>query len=306
MDRLERILEESKAEILKRPNVVGVGIGYKTRGGRTTDALSIVAFVSKKLPLGELAESDVVPPRVGGVDTDVVEVGRIRPLSQPMPAPNPRQKTVPVQPGCSIGHYLVTAGTLGAIVRDNRSGAALLLSNNHVLANGSNGSDGRCAAGDPILQPGAYDGGEYPKDTVARLNRFVPLRPTANRVDAAVASPASGLALNNEIMGVGWIRKLAEALPGLPVIKFGRTTELTRGTVKAIHVSTNPIGYDGFSAAFEDQIFLSPMSAGGDSGALILTQANGAVGLLFAGSDAVTIANPMRYVLDELEVHIPI
>lgn len=304
MDRLERILHQSKGDILKRPNVVGVGIGYKTRAGRTLDALSIIAFVSKKLPPGQLAEADIVPSHVDGVETDVVEVGRIRPLAHAAPLADPRQKALPLQPGCSIGHYLVTAGTLGAVVRDNRSEAPLLLSNNHVLANGSNGRDGRCASGDPILQPGAYDGGEYPKDTVARLNRFAALRPTGNRVDAAVGSPIAGVLLNDEIMGIGWIRNLAEALPDLPVIKFGRTTRFTRGTVRAVHVSTNPIAYDGFSAAFDDQIFLSAMSAGGDSGSLVLTHANGAVGLIFAGSEEVTIANPIRHVLQELEVHL--
>jgi hypothetical protein len=44
----------------------------------------------------------------------------------------------------------------------------MMLSNNHVLAN-SNAAE----IGDPILQPGPYDGGRYPGDQIAVLEDFV-------------------------------------------------------------------------------------------------------------------------------------
>src|SRR5262249_27159115 len=46
-----------------------------------------------------------------------------------------RQPTRPLRIGASIGHHLVTAGTLGGFIRDRNGGALLILSNNHVLAN---------------------------------------------------------------------------------------------------------------------------------------------------------------------------
>ncbi len=52
--------------------------------------------------------------------------------------------------GSSIGHYKVTAGTLGGFVRDREG--VYILSNNHVLAN-SNKAEGP----DPILLPGPAD-----------------------------------------------------------------------------------------------------------------------------------------------------
>ncbi len=50
-----------------------------------------------------------------------------------------------VRAGGSIGHYKITAGTLGGFVEDDER--YYMLSNNHVLANGN-----LCFGGDPILQ----------------------------------------------------------------------------------------------------------------------------------------------------------
>jgi hypothetical protein len=72
-----------------------------------------------------------------------------------------------MQPGVSIAHYMVGAGTFGAVVRDVDTNEKLILSNNHVLAN-NNGA----RIGDPILQPGSLDGGISPSDVVAYLERY--------------------------------------------------------------------------------------------------------------------------------------
>jgi len=48
------------------------------------------------------------------------------------------------------------------------------------------------------------------------------------------------------------------------------------------------------------------MSAGGDSGSAVLDAEDFVVGLLFAGSDAVTIINPVQFVLDELGIEIAV
>ena len=46
------------------------------------------------------------------------------------------------------------------------------------------------------------------------------------------------------------------------------------------------------------------MSAGGDSGSAVLTDDNYLVGLLFAGSDKVTICNRIENVFTLLNVHL--
>lgn len=154
-------------QLLAKANVVGVGIGYKVDNGVQTDQLAIVALVDQKKPEAALHESDRIPPEIQGVKTDVVEVGTVR--AQGL---GPRDRWRPViPPGVSMGHYRVSAGTFGAVVRDRLTGEYLLLSNNHVLANSNDAQ-----AGDAILQPGATDRGVNPSDVVARLERFAPLR----------------------------------------------------------------------------------------------------------------------------------
>jgi hypothetical protein len=53
-----------------------------------------------------------------------------------------------VPAGISIGHFRVTAGTLGCLVQD-RDGNRFILSNNHVLAD-----ENKAEVGDVILQAG--------------------------------------------------------------------------------------------------------------------------------------------------------
>jgi len=59
----------------------------------------------------------------------------------------------------------------------------------------------------------------------------------------------------------------------------------------------------GRTARFEDQLVAGAMSQGGDSGSLCVAgDSLQAVGLLYAGSDQTTIFNPIKAVLDCLEV----
>lgn len=154
--------------LLQKANVVGVAVGYKEQKGQVNGDVSLVVLVEQKKPLAALSAEDLVPPEVEGMRTDVYEVGYLRALN----SMNPRQSFRPLIPnGVSISHYKVTAGTLSTIVHDRVTNDRLLLSNNHVFAN-SNDAD----LGDPILQPGAMDGGEVDSATVARLERYVRLR----------------------------------------------------------------------------------------------------------------------------------
>lgn len=160
--------------LLSKPNVIGVAVGYKESHGQVTGELAVVALVQAKQPLSALSAEERIPSEVGGVRTDVYEVGYLEAqgLVDAQNATNPKGEFRPTIPsGVSIGHYRITAGTLGAMVRDRTSGDRLILSNNHVLANSND-----AATGDAILQPGPLDGGDQPNDLVARLERFTPLR----------------------------------------------------------------------------------------------------------------------------------
>lgn len=154
--------------LLQKQNVVGVAVGYKEEKGEVSGEVALVILVEEKKPITALAAEDIVPPEIEGMRTDVYEVGFLRALQ----FPNPKQEFRPLIPnGVSVGHYKITAGTLGTIVKDRATGDRYLLSNNHVLANSNDAQ-----VGDPILQPAAMDGGTVDEDTVAKLHRFIPLR----------------------------------------------------------------------------------------------------------------------------------
>lgn len=309
-------------QLLRCDCVNGYAIGRKRVGGKSIGDLAVTVFVNKKLSLRRLPLASRIPKVIrlpddrasGGVLEFVTDVQEARFQSLEYTA---RQRPAPS--GISIGHAAVTAGTLGGLVRDKESGAVTILSNNHVLANSNDGS-----AGDPILQPGAHDGGADPADRIATLTRFVPIdfSPEAeNRVDAAIATPIdpvkSQVIWNTRDIGPetpATIRHLSDADLGVAVQKTGRTTEHTEGVVDALYATVR-VKYDLFQkATFVDQIVVSqprtdpPFSNGGDSGSLVYDAGGRCIGLLFAGSEASaeepskTIANPIQYVLRELNL----
>ncbi len=181
MKKRKKLLPRYRPVMLKKPNVVGVGLGYRNKGDQQTREQAILVFVTEKVPKEELQPGDLVPRSVQGSAVDVVEIGEVKLLSEEEEKeddvrPVNRQGRIrPVPGGVSIGHWRVTAGTLGAIVKDSDSNAPLMLSNNHVLANSTSGEDGRAVVGDPVLQPGSFDGGRYMEDMIGRLERFIPL-----------------------------------------------------------------------------------------------------------------------------------
>lgn len=293
MENKLHVLHSHIDTLMDLPNVVGAGIGYKVRAGEVSDEHAIVVLVTHKVSKAYLPETSIIPSQLSNMITDVKEVGEIRLFAN-------TDKMRPARPGTSIGHYKITAGTFGAVVYDQATGVPLILSNNHVLANASFGNDGRCTIGDPIYQPGSYDGGTS-SDTIANLYRFVPYASTST-VDCALAKPISDDLINSDILDIGKVAGTIDATLNLPIRKSGRTTGLTSGTIDVMHSSVRVDIGDGRVITFEDQLVAGAMSQGGDSGSLAVDKNNNAVGLLFAGSTTITIFNPITSVLSALKV----
>lgn len=181
-DQAMQAQREHEHDLLIKPNVVGVGVGFKEEKGEKNGDVALVVLVEQKKPLAALAPNEIVPPEIDGMITDVYEVGFLRALQ------SPRERFRPIIPsGVSIGHYKVTAGTLGTVVKDKTSGDLLLLSNNHVFAYSN-----EAQIGDAILQPSAIDGGTMPADVVAKLERFIKLRFLDEPADAPPTGGSSG------------------------------------------------------------------------------------------------------------------
>lgn len=358
---LAAIQATEEEELLSRPGVVGVALGYKYSEGKKTDEKSIVALVETKLSKELLGPEQLLPTKIGQAAIDVQEVGVIhagagvgpdlatnvplimldgtmeltrerngfeeheggvalaRERHAPALAPSVRPQTRPqvlthrVRPaygGLSIGHYRITAGTLGTCVYDAQYAVGVppkyyVLSNNHVLANSNNAK-----IGDPILQPGPYDGGTTAADTIAWLSRFVPIRfaesgqVPINYVDAAIAE-GDFRNLDRRIFWCGDIKRINSAPQvGSLVQKTGRTTNYTTGRVVNINATVDVNYGNGRIARFAKQILTTPMSAGGDSGSLVSDLEEGAVGLLFAGSPYVTVMNPIPLVQQLLGIRV--
>lgn len=76
--RARLVKNEYEKMLLAKANVVGVGVGLTQRGKTTTGQIGLVVLVSRKLPLTMLAEEDIIPREIDGVQVDVQEVGAIR------------------------------------------------------------------------------------------------------------------------------------------------------------------------------------------------------------------------------------
>lgn len=78
LSRVRTVKAAHERELLRKPNVVGVGIGRKRRGGETTGQLSIIVSVSQKVPADSLEPDEVIPSDLEGIPVDVQEVGTLR------------------------------------------------------------------------------------------------------------------------------------------------------------------------------------------------------------------------------------
>ena len=312
-------------KLLSYRNVVAVGVGYKTKGSVASDELCITMSVTDKIPDSQLPVSETLPLDVDDVQTDVIRSGPIYASAEL----NRRGEMRPALPGVSIGHYQATAGTLGCLVR--RDGELLIMSNNHVLARVNRGEPG-----DAIFQPGPSDGGTAAHQ-LGELMTYIPLRlpeppppqPTGlaafiaalirlftgktatpppdpnppNQVDVALARPLNPSLVQPTILNIGVPTGVAEPLLGSRVRKSGRTTGLTTGDVLQMDVTADVI-YGNQKLRFINQVMTSPLSRPGDSGSVILDESNRVVGLMFSGSDYVTLFNPISLIIAALNIEV--
>jgi hypothetical protein len=61
--------------LLRKPHVMGVGIGLAKEGGQPTNEVCLVVMVDQKVPPETLDPYDVIPPQLEGVRVDVQEIG---------------------------------------------------------------------------------------------------------------------------------------------------------------------------------------------------------------------------------------
>jgi hypothetical protein len=316
IQRAMEVQENHTPALLQQAGVVGTAVSVNGLGKPVIKVFT------------EHAGVDNIPQQLSGMPVIVKVTGKIYarrnlcsgpPASRPDecnnddPIEDPTDNTDPttrfdrpVAIGVSTGHPAITAGTIGARVTDGTNVYAL--SNNHVYADENSAS-----IGDSVIQPGTYDGGSSPADNIGTLAAYAPITfstSASNVLDAAIALSTTSLLANSTPSNGYGTPKSNTIAPqvGMRVMKYGRTTGFTKGRVYAINAIVN-VGYSTGVARFVKQIIITPgnFSAGGDSGSLIVADGKGnqkrrPVGLLFAGSSTITIANPIDDVLNHFGV----
>lgn len=149
-----------------------------------------------------------------------------------------------------------------------------------------------------------------PDRVVSRMFHSAP-----NVIDAALIKPSRledvlDFPLNQPDVK---INRTASVELGDEVAKYGRTTGYTEGEITLLNATVDVAFGPAKVARFRNQFIIQnsgQFSAGGDSGSLIISK-NGdeqgnykAYGLLFAGSDIATMANPIEKVLSALRIRL--
>lgn len=285
---------------------------FKKRGvqGFTKDTLPdgrVPVFVNKKLPLSELTDNDLIPRKVGGKRTDVIETGDVVAYTD-------RNEHPIAIGGMNIGiHDYIYSGTCGIVVKYpvyndrvmlgpllssfipllEHFGALIqwrtgLLTNAHV-------------ANKNVLNPKTY-ALVQPSGTQRIIGNSIytyPMKKAGyNIIDATIGDYpgkyVGGTLAVNKVLGI------KEPTKAATVCKYGITTEYTEGTL-LFRDATLSITYPQHELRFEGVDVYSDMSMPGDSGSVIIDKSDGfAVGLLFAGSDKYTFAVPMTKVASKI------
>ena len=298
-------LSLASARNIDSAGVLGVGLS----GGGVPGQPSLVVYVESEANEEQVRREivDTLGVQAASSDDLSVEVEVTGPIEA---YTSNRSKFRPAPAGASVGHFRITAGTIGgwARGRGNRSRRQLMVSNNHVLAD-----ENRGRFGDPIIQPGRADGGANPADSIAILERFVTINFSAgatNFLDCATGWCWPDRIRRDHVYHRGgptarFFRignTVIEPRINMVVGKTGRTTDLTQGTIRATGVSVN-VRYDAGVAHFRDQFSVrstnaNNFSAGGDSGSFVWQWNSrlSPVGLLFAGGGGTTFCNRMSRV----------
>lgn len=283
-------------------NVHATGVGIRVRQGEVVpNEFVLKLYVYEKV---EMAQVPSLSERFHDVEVDVEQL----PIQQALASastPAQRQRHRPITGGLSIAPLNAPfVGTLGCFLRRVEGGReqVFALSNNHVIADTN-----RLALGTEIVQPGPEIAPTQAGDIFAALSAFVPIQfptgsltPVVNRLDAALALIAdASLIQTGAMFGIGnYAPQLLTPVPGMRVIKSGRTTGVTQGIITATRVNGVVVNYGTRTAprlaTFNDTIEIigqgqQSFSMPGDSGSVVLEESSGRpVALLFAGDGTTT------------------
>ena len=297
-EQMLRLLPEVRWRLRHIPGISSIGVGAKEVRGDVTFDMAYRVYVEQKLPNDDLPAAWRIPERIRGINTDVLlhsstemltDGGKHRPLKGGSQVRNQHVE----------GDNDVLAGTIGCLVRlDSPVQEICALSCEHVFMAGQ--ASLNVLVGQPRWIHSCCC------CTFNQIGKVINFQKN-ERVDCAIAQLDTDIAQEvstsntlNDIVGIGTIAGVAQAVCFEAVRKRGRTTELTTGQVVDVIFENSQILVHptGGSPKFADR---------GDSGAVIVNSADRVIGLLWA-TDATTrtrgVANHIGQVMDAMGIKI--
>jgi hypothetical protein len=80
LNHIRAVKDKYERDLMRKKNVLGVGIGLREKGGVLTDETVLTVMVRQKVPRSLLRPWDVIPTELDGVPVDVKEIGTLRAL----------------------------------------------------------------------------------------------------------------------------------------------------------------------------------------------------------------------------------
>jgi len=78
LQRASDVKVRHEAGLLRKANVLSVGVGYRQRRDLLTDEVVLVVSVSRKMRRDQLHSDDIIPGYIEGIPVDVQETGVLR------------------------------------------------------------------------------------------------------------------------------------------------------------------------------------------------------------------------------------
>lgn len=254
-------------EVKDKKNVIGISrtLKKKIRKGKEIEKEAIRIYVFQKEHPSVLSAKDLIPEKIFGVPTDVIQIKKPVALSV-----DKTKAFRPVELGVSVGNWAITAGSLGMLYKV-KAGNKIGLPEGKIVA----GTNAHVGTPDPsqsvdqvpekrILQPGAYHGGQTEANIVGQYiwhqQIFPDIAPATCPIGNGVASILNSIA------------KL-----------FGRRTRL-----QAIIAGINNIDFAIYEPSIEHNMIIADGSLTDEP----------FIGHLFAGSTDNGIICKAKYIVD--------
>lgn len=280
------VIDNLGIDLLNYPNVFAVGASFKIKDNKITEFPSLTFSVSKKYSKDYFSKDTLIPSSYMGAITDVIET--------PIPKPNSlTNKIRPVQGGYIIrSEQADLFGTAGCIVyREDNSGTNFkcMLTSGHIVSNNWTISD---PFGRKAYQPN-LDNNVPDKNIIGTVWEYIKpnIVPTDKKSSPSVADAALIVLKNSDladstIYSIGKLTGIADPAVSMSVSFCGAMSGRKEGVIQSantllvVPVDDPPTK----KIAFSNLITTTKMSVAGDSGGILVTSNNKALGLLYGSS----------------------